>query len=279
MQPKRAAYPAKPKMDNPTSVIDSPETNQPTQVPARQAAPPRKINRLRSLTRLLVGGVELGAESLLNRLAEWEQTDSQTNDATDVTQPDLAAASNPGQPKSTLDLARVITIGVIFDTQERLGRGFNQIGRAGKAVNRIASKFLEPLERVPGIKPIQRNIDQLAARGEQEVSRWIKIGRQEETQSKALAELAIIDTVGKYIEYLAAHPAVEELVEDQSTSLATEVVEEVRERAVSLDTFIEGIARGMLRRTPRSRLPQPPAPVRMSANTLRGRPEIKGKVQ
>lgn len=271
-------------MKHTTSVVDSPEIDQPTQVPAHQAAPPRKINRLRSLTRLLVGGVELGAEGLLNRLEEWEQTVAQGKDVAgdqpvDITQPDLKVGLQPEEPKSAFDLARVITIGVIFDAQERLGGSFNQIRRAQKGINRLANRFLEPLERVPGIKPIQRNIDQLAARGEQEVSRWIKIGRQEETQSKALAELAFTDSVENYIQYLAAQPAIEELVEDQSTSLATEVVEEVRERAVSLDTFFEGIARAMLRRAPRSRLPQPPAQVKMSANTLRGQAEIKGKVQ
>jgi hypothetical protein len=187
--------------------------------------------------------------------------------------------SDPGAESSALESVRLITIGAIFDTQERLGRGLTQIGRAGNAANRLAMRASRPLRWIPGVKPLQRRIDRLAARGEQEVSRWIKIGRQEEQQSKALAEKVIIDTVGEYIQYLADHPAVEELVEEQSTSLATEVVEEVRERAVSLDTFLEGIARGMLRRIPRSSLPQPPAPIKMSATTLRNRPEVKGKVQ
>jgi 16S rRNA A1518/A1519 N6-dimethyltransferase RsmA/KsgA/DIM1 with predicted DNA glycosylase/AP lyase activity len=71
--------------------------------------------------------------------------------------------------------------------------------------------------------------------------------------------------VDGYIDYLTTNPEVQELVQLQSTSLATEVVEEVRERSVSADTFLEGIARSLLRRVPRAFLPEPPPEVRSAA--------------
>jgi hypothetical protein len=268
-------------MDHTTpSVHPQDASSQPVSLPGINEG---KFNPMRALIRLAIGSVELGAENLLHRL---ERLEAQPPPAGVNSEPTSAivrsepAGAPPEQIESSqLALARYITIGAIFDAQERLERGLIQFGRAGNAVNRLATRASKPLRWIPGVKPLGRSIDRLAARGEQEVARWIKLGRQEEQESKEFAERVIIDTLGEYFQYLADHPAVEELVEEQSTGLATEVVEEVRERAVSLDTFLEGFARAMLRRTPRSRLPLPPAPVRMSANTLRSKPEVKGKAQ
>lgn len=57
------------------------------------------------------------------------------------------------------------------------------------------------------------------------------------------------------IDTLAKSPALVDLVTTQSTSVAAEILEEVRERGVSADKLIEGLARRLLRRPPRSTLP------------------------
>ncbi|HEX9370725.1 MAG TPA: hypothetical protein VF897_06945 [Roseiflexaceae bacterium] len=57
------------------------------------------------------------------------------------------------------------------------------------------------------------------------------------------------------IESLSESPALIELVQTQSTSFAGEILEEVRERGVSGDTILEGLARRLFRRPPRSALP------------------------
>ena len=63
-----------------------------------------------------------------------------------------------------------------------------------------------------------------------------------------------------YIDYLNLHPdAVENLVQGQSVTLAGEVLDEVRERTVTIDSAFEMVLRTLLRRPPRDQLP-PPAP-------------------
>jgi hypothetical protein len=57
------------------------------------------------------------------------------------------------------------------------------------------------------------------------------------------------------IETLSKSPALVQLVQTQSTSIAGEIVEEVRERGVSGDIVVEGFARRLLGRRPRSQLP------------------------
>ena len=63
-----------------------------------------------------------------------------------------------------------------------------------------------------------------------------------------------------YIDYLNLHPdAVENLVQGQSVTLAGEVLDEVRERTVTIDSAFEMVLRTLLRRPPRDQLP-PPTP-------------------
>jgi hypothetical protein len=70
----------------------------------------------------------------------------------------------------------------------------------------------------------------------------------------------------EYIEYLNTNPAmVQDLLTGQSTGIATELMEEVRERTVSADNVFEMIARSILRRTPREQLPEPPPDVQRRA--------------
>jgi GNAT superfamily N-acetyltransferase len=69
-----------------------------------------------------------------------------------------------------------------------------------------------------------------------------------------------------YIDHLNKNPeSVQVLLAGQSTGLATELVEEVRERTVSADNVFEMIARSILRRTPREELPEPPPEVQRRA--------------
>jgi hypothetical protein len=84
-----------------------------------------------------------------------------------------------------------------------------------------------------------------------------------------LAQTALTGTVDDTIDYLGDMPGVQQLIEAQSTSLAGEVMEEVRERTVAADILLEGFARSLFRRKPRYQLPPPPPAVQMSAVTLR----------
>lgn len=73
-----------------------------------------------------------------------------------------------------------------------------------------------------------------------------------------------------YIDYLNAHPAaVQTLVQGQSMGLATQVMDEVRERTVTADTVAEMLVRKILGRKQRSELPPPPEDVQKRAETSR----------
>ena len=63
----------------------------------------------------------------------------------------------------------------------------------------------------------------------------------------------------RYIDYLNKHPeAVQSLVQGQSLSMATGMVEEVREHGATADSSLEFLVRGLLHRPQREELPEPP---------------------
>jgi hypothetical protein len=73
-----------------------------------------------------------------------------------------------------------------------------------------------------------------------------------------------------YIEYLNAHPeSVQNLVAGQTLGLTTEIMNEVRERAVTADSVLEMVVRRILGRKQREQLPPPPMEVQRRAEAAR----------
>ena len=147
-------------------------------------------------------------------------------------------------------------------------------------------------------RPFWIPVRSVATRGEARLERYTRIGRNEEQRSRKLAGevtglliedivryvadnpgvKALIDAqvaglatraetldplvreVGdRYIAYLNEHPEdVQNLVQGQAVGMATEVRDDVRTITVTGDTFLETLARALLRRTPREDLPPPP---------------------
>lgn len=83
--------------------------------------------------------------------------------------------------------------------------------------------------------------------------------------------LAVIRTHGDdYIQYLNEHPeSVQNLVAGQTIGLTTEIMNEVRERAVTADSVVEMIVRRVLGRKQRDQLPPPPPEVQRRAEVAR----------
>ena len=77
-------------------------------------------------------------------------------------------------------------------------------------------------------------------------------GRIEARHSRALARAAITEIIHDVIDAFASDPAVQNLIQSQSTTLAGEVLGEVRERTVSADIYIDSLTRRLFRRARRN---------------------------
>jgi hypothetical protein len=217
-----------------------------------------------SLTRLAVGLVESSVYDLLDHLQTWEsnQSDLIKNDQQELENEIIQTDEH------AVDVMRYALIGAIFKSFNKVESGAKTFDRASRLIGRFTFFALSPLANSDLVEPVKRRFNNLVDRGEEEVQNLINYGKEEDIRCRMLAEQAVDDTVDGWIEYLTHNPEVRQLVEMQSASLATEVVEEVRERTVSADTLLESIARAMLRRVPRSALPEPPPEARARAYPL-----------
>ena len=232
---------------------------------------------LPGLRRLLVGGAINGAEELISLLRQWEaelellrenpEMPLTTRESDNPPRP--FQFSEPPVQESQADLLRYALIGWIAEKEGRLQGRLKRLDRLTRMLHRQLDPWLKPIRESWWTAPLRKRVQDWQERGEDELRRWIRLGRAEEMHSRDLARLALKRTVDQNIEYLATNPALEELVETQSTSLADEVVEEVRERTVSADTFLEGLARALLRRAPRARPPEAPEHIRKRADGVR----------
>jgi hypothetical protein len=226
-------------------------------VPARD---PREeaIYTIRLLTAVAVGGVVEGTDQLVTRLKRYEEKLKQ-------------AAAEGGEDgdvdldEDELDRLRYATIGLIFETQNMLGRSLELAVKAagtGVAVTeKIAGPFWDFFLFRPFTKRVEKRFDNMSERGQDSLSRWIAIGREVEPRGRNLAIYTYDEIIGEFIDRLAESPEVRELVTQQSLSLAAGVRDEVRERTVTSDNVLEDIARRILRREPRTALPEPPPQV------------------
>ena len=235
-------------------------------------------SRLRTLTRLVIGGLALGMDELSNRMSEWDavasgkpldpqppQVEYETHEFTQQP-PSLQSGKSKGE--TTGQLTRYALIGFVFTAENRIRSGFSVLGRLGNRLGRAAEPIAKPINESPALSSARKRYNKLANRGQAQVAQWIDLGRDEEMRSRQLVQVALNETVDTSIEYLAENAEIQELIQSQGTGLANEVIEEIRERTVSADTLFENVLRSILRLKPRSEIPGPPLEARLRALSL-----------
>ena len=237
--------------------------------PTATSQPDTRPDLLRTFTRLVVGTTLLGADELSRRATGWEQQAAQANAAearalapaqdvpapseTHVPAPAVAAVAVPpadtaAPVESELGLA---AIGWVFATQQRLrlDQDPGQLLQAAGA--QIATTAAALIEESLGWGSKDRKA-RAAAAHDSRMQAWIARGRIEARHSRALARAALTEIVHDVIDALAEEPAIQNLIQSQSTTLAGEVLDEVRERTVSADIYVDSLSRRFFRRARRS---------------------------
>jgi hypothetical protein len=244
--------------------------------PDRPAAPIEPFDALRSTTRLLVGLALVGSDELLKRLQLLERD----FDALPPDPEEMAARIRTSPTGQHIpDDVRHALIGLAFELQDQVRV---QTPRLLAAADQIISDVTRPAQSVLNHIPIIGSLSKslglqygaMQKRGEDRLQRWIAIGQREEARSRVLADQTFTRIVDDVIDYLADKPEVQNLIAGQTTGLAGEVLNEVRERTVSGDSFLEGIVRAVLRKSPRAELPPPATEIRQSAVKVPERPLV-----
>lgn len=260
------------------------DDNFPFNVPAPGSSLPKTVRNRGmkpdlALTRLLAGGILWGMDQVMNRLLAYEEgrfAAAGLSEPTHTGESTLEAGEGleKQQPlpqyeySEAFQKARYAVVGMLFLTRDQVLEGAMRLDALQQSLGRSLSRVTRPLSGNLLVRPVTRRYTGLVQRGETIISSWIQVGQREAETSYQLFDHALHGSVEDSIEYLAENPEVKELVQMQSTGLADEAIEEIRERSVSADNFVEGLVRYVLRRMPRQEIPPPPDEVRKRAERL-----------
>lgn len=253
-----------------------------------------------SIVRLLVGALLVGSDELLKRARAWELThppsaekEKTTPSETDlvllrhlivgslflgpslISRPLLSFAETTDRafnlagsllgPFMRIPILRPAH-GLWESYQDRIGAIIKMLIAKGKQEGPYSKAMAQELlpdlisdaaiatsQRVDGIQEVVRD----------QVSKYLTYAMENPDELEALVQL-----IGDhYLQYLKEEnpEALQEIVQGQSLSLASEITDELRARTVTADTVVEMFMRSILRRPARQDLPLPPEEIMQQA--------------
>lgn len=219
--------------------------------------------RLRTLAQLSLGATLLAVEALSNQLQQLEQEPTQ---AAAEERPIESVLIPAEEWETTLkheleSPSRQVLLGLALDTQSRLSSAARVILRQGDRVAGRVNRALNPVLNSRVLSPVRGPFESLVERGQAQVDHWRELGRAEEARSRALVQDTTEQLIDTSVDTVSSDPRTQKIVQviiqQQSTGLIDEAIEEVRERTITGDMLLERPVRSILRRPPRSSLPAP----------------------
>jgi hypothetical protein len=218
---------------------------------------------IRRLIRLVIGLVLVGQDSLRRQLPIWEDHAAryleelaereQIPGENGTTEVGTAANRPPAIPQTAWFPKEweYRLVGLAFETPNYLKSGLRGLLKVPQKAWRLTTPLRLPLELF-GVTDFTRDwAEGFLDRLQIDMEHLQEIGQQEAEASRALGQTAASETLDALLRRLAENPEVQELVQYQTTSLTSEVVEEIRERTVSADNLLEALVRRLLRQKPR----------------------------
>lgn len=198
-----------------------------------------EYENLKMLVRLLIGTAAEGSDEFARRARLWQA--EMKMDPSRMVVP-LANETEATRLRYTL-------VGFLF---EAIDAGYNSLSLFDKVASKALSTvslILSPLTQSRLWRPVRDNFDSSRKRGESIVNSWIEIGRREEQASRDLVRKQAYDQiVDDVIDYLAQKPEVGDLIQQQSASVASELIDDIRVRSGQFDTLLEDRIRSLLRK-------------------------------
>jgi uncharacterized RDD family membrane protein YckC len=230
-----------------------------TQSPTNTEAEPMDSSQATTFGRLTLGSALLLGDTVGARLNEAQAAAAPEPPTLESVLRPVAEWENTGNP---FEQGRFIVIGAAKDVRDRIGQSGRGLFDATDAAGRLFEKATRDLRRSRPLRPVRVRFLRYQERGEDIISHWAALGHREEIQSRALAQATLGSLVQQSVNDLSESPHVQVLVQqvvaNQGTSILEEVVEEIRERIVTVDILLEKHLARLTRLPARQELPAPP---------------------
>ncbi|MCB0162814.1 MAG: hypothetical protein KDI79_01220 [Anaerolineae bacterium] len=199
----------------------------------------RRLDKLKMLLRLVIGGSAETMDELMRRVQEQQQR-IDSNPAGGMT----IIPHN----ETDLDRLRYALLGLLFETPDRLVSRISSLQeKTRQTTNRIDSIF-RPFTNSFLVRPVRRRYKERVAKLNTIINDLIDTGRTEAMVGRRLARDTFEAAIDELFDYVAQNPELRQIVQQQSIGMTEEVVDQLRDRAASADMLVDRIARTILRR-------------------------------
>jgi len=214
------------------------------------------------LSRLTIGSALIAMDTLAERLevAESEEAEQMPRrEPEDVLIPMVEWDERFGLSRNKD--ARYVMLGMMADARSSARRGEKFLNRVSTSTAKMITFVLGPVSKNPLFRPISKYFETAVSRGETQVKHWKDLGIEEDFRSRRLAQSTINqaaeDTMDVVVDNQRVAIFIQEMVQAQSQGMINEGIEELRERVLSADIFLERPIRRLLRRPSRDSIPAP----------------------
>ncbi len=222
----------------------------------------RGVEQGSPLTRMTIGSALIAMDTLAERI---ENAESEEADETPELEPlDVLIPMAEWDERFGLSRnkdARYVMLGMMADARSGVRRGESILNRVSTRTAKAINFVFGPVTRSSLFRPVGRRFNSAVSRGEAQVKHWMDLGREEDYHSRRLAQTALNRAADDTMDELVDNPRIElfiqEIIQAQSQGMIDEGIEEVRERAISADLFLERPFRRLLRRPTRDSIPPP----------------------
>ncbi len=213
--------------------------------------PPQQLSDLKSTLRLLLGSTLNGSDLLVQRLRKMQA-------GQESVKPEAVIIDENETPQDRL---RYLLLGILFETPDAFQHAFETADKVASSFFDFFSRLLSPVTEISALNPLQKQYDDVAARGEKIIDRLIMKGRIEEQNSRQLLqEKAVNDLLNEFVEYLVLKTEVRRIIQEEGVSVAGDVVGEFQEESANVDTLLEQKLRSIFKHG------NPPQSVNTSSN-------------
>ena len=236
-------------------------TGPPPPVPGR--GPADRSSNGEKLTRVTLGSALLAMDTVGERLDRLDEADIDPS-LRQRSVDDVLVPMSDWQEQfgvSADQPLRHLMLGMMIDARTRAGSTGRFLNGVGDSLAGAVNFLLRPLRTQRVFRPVRQSFGKAVDRGDSQVARWRAMGRAEDSRSRALAQTALANAAEETMDELVTNDHVEvfiqEIIQAQTVGIVDEIIEEIRERAVSSDNFFEQPVRRLFRRPDRSEMPAP----------------------
>ena len=210
----------------------------------------QQLGDLKATMRLFLGSTMLGKDAFTQRLRRIQA-------AQELTKPEITLTA---EDEEFRDKLKYLLLGILFETPDVVQQSLSALEKVSSKAFGIFAKILSPMTNSWLFSPLKDQVDIAAARGESVVDRLMAKGRLEEQNSRLmLQEHEIDELINEAIEYVVTKTEIKKIIQEESASVAGDVVGEFQEQSAAVDMLLERKIKGIFRKQPSGQSETPPA--------------------